>query len=133
MNSVSHKPVYPVRGILEVAGLQWLVPPAPSPCKKKKWKLVSQAFVSMLCPYKKPGAKASHCGLTLKDFKWKNTKKVRYLGHSSANLVSVICHLCLTSSLMNYTGGKATGKQMFKAQRCQRDQARGWVGLQRRP
>lgn len=27
-------------------------------------------------PDKKPGAKASHCGLTLKDFKWKNTKSV---------------------------------------------------------
>lgn len=94
----------------------------------KKGKL----FHSSLFPCHAPtnsGAEVSRRGLTMKDFKWKNTK-CAILGTAQENLSSVIC---LKPSLINYTGVKATGKQMFKAQWGQRDQAKDWVELQQRP
>lgn len=93
--------------------------------------MVPQLFVSIPCPHKLRG---QNLLLWLDNEGFQMEKhKVCYFEHSSENLLSVICHLCLKSSLINYTGVKATGKQMFKAQRCQRDQARGWVSLQQRP
>jgi hypothetical protein len=64
----------------------------------------------------------------MKDFKWKNTK-CAILGRAQENLSPVICHLCLKPSLINYTGVKATGKQMFKAQWGSKRSSKGlgWV------